>query len=74
MRGWPELKFLYNRPGFESCLVAIWLCLLRQAILFLRVSVPTCNHFFLVGLWGLLELEECLAQAGKSPTFGVDRL
>lgn len=73
MIGWTELKFLYNRPGFESCLVAVWLCLFRQAILFLRASVPTYNHF-LVGLWGLLELEECLAQAGKSPTFGADRL
>lgn len=74
MIGWPEFKFLYNRSGFESCLVVVWLYLFRQAILFLRASVPTYNHFFLVGLWGLLELEECLAQAGKSLMFGADRL
>ena len=41
MIGWPEPKFLYNRPGFESCHVAVCLCLFRQAVLFLKALVPT---------------------------------
>ena len=72
MIGWPEPKILYNRPGFESCHVMFGSVVLGRLFYFSELQCP--HHFCLVGLWGLKELKEYLAQAGKSLTFGADRL
>lgn len=70
MIGWPRPKILYNRPGFESAMSLFGSVVLGRLFYFQSFSAHITSAW--LGCGGS-ELRY-LAQAGKSLTFGADRL